>query len=270
MSRGSTDSTVGSGPWSAARRAYRITGFVGLTAAMLPLYAVREVLTAPSARESVRDRWIGRWSSALLRLFSISVRTEGLPLTREAQRGRLVVSNHRSAIDIGLLLRAFGGHMVSRADLAGWPLLGRAARKIGTVFVDRSSTVSGASAIRAMRQILSAHGTVLLFPEGTTFEGDVVRPFHPGGFIAALRTGAEIVPVGIAYERGSRASFVGETFVRHLSRMAGGPPTRVVMRVGAPIAVAPDVRATVLAEQSHAAVQALVTEARAACDGPGA
>ena len=34
----------------------------------------------------------------------------------------------------------------------------------------------------------------------TTFSGDEVRPFRPGAFLAAQRTGAEIVPVGIAYE----------------------------------------------------------------------
>jgi 1-acyl-sn-glycerol-3-phosphate acyltransferase len=258
-------------PFASARRAYRIAGFVGVTAVMLPLYTAREVLAPKDARDALRDRWIGVWSSALLRLFSITVLREGAAVIHDPERarGRLVVSNHRSAIDIGLLLQTFGGHMVSRADLAGWPLLGRAARKIGTVFVDRASTVSGASAIRAMRSILSARGTVLLFPEGTTFEGDVVRPFHPGGFIAALRTEAEIVPVGIAYQRGSRAAFVGQTFLRHLSRVAGGPPTRVVVRIGAPIDVSPGVRAAVLAEESHAAVQGLVDAARERCDRPG-
>jgi 1-acyl-sn-glycerol-3-phosphate acyltransferase len=156
--------------------------------------------------------------------------------------------------------------MVSRADISGWPLFGKAAQKIGTIFVDRSSTVSGATAIRAMRTVLAKGGTVLVFPEGTTFAGDEVRPFHPGGFIAALRTDAQIVPVGIAYERGSRAAFVGETFLRHLSRMAGGPATHVVVRVGAPIAVTPGARAATLAAEARAAVEGLVGEARARCD----
>jgi 1-acyl-sn-glycerol-3-phosphate acyltransferase len=253
---------------SFARRAVRIAGFVGVTAGMLPLYAVRDAVTSKAQKDRVRDRWIKRWSSVLLRLFSIRVVRSG-EAAPAPERGRLVVSNHRSAIDIGLLLHAFGGHMVSRADLSGWPLLGRGARKIGTVFVDRSSTVSGASAIRAMRSILSAQGTVLVFPEGTTFEGDTVRPFHAGSFIAALRTGAEIVPVGIAYERGSNAAFVGEPFLRHLSRMAGGRPTSVVLNVGAPIEVAPGARAAALSQQAHAAVQALVTKARAECDARG-
>ena len=55
--------------------------------------------------------------------------------------------------------------------------------------------------------------TVIVFPEGTTFAGDEVRPFHAGAFVAALRTGAEIVPVGLAYQRGSGAAFVDESFL---------------------------------------------------------
>ena len=49
----------------------------------------------------------------------------------------------------------------------------------------------------------------MLYPEGTTYSGDEVRPFRAGAFLAAQRTGAEIVPVGIAYE-GDAASY-GET-----------------------------------------------------------
>jgi 1-acyl-sn-glycerol-3-phosphate acyltransferase len=244
---------------------YRIVGFVGITAAMVPLHAVREVVTPKPGREALRDQWTRAWARTLLRLFGITCVHDGQAV-RPAGKGRLVVANHRSAIDIGLLLSTFGGHMVSRADLSRWPIVGLAARKSGTIFVDRSSTVSGASAIRAMRTALAAGQTVLVFPEGTTFEGDVVRPFHAGAFIAALRTSAEVVPVGIAYERGSDAAFVGETFTRHLSRMAGSSPTRVVLRVGKPIAVDPEVRAAALSNEAHAAVSALVAEARRASD----
>ena len=248
------------------RRSVRVAGFVGVTAAMAPVYAARDALSSSRSRDAVRDRWLRRWSSAMLRLFAIEVALDGAPdrgSSAAPARGRLVVANHRSAIDIGVLLRTFGGHMVRRADLSGWPVLGRAARSVGTVFVDRSSTVSGASAIRSIRNILSSKGTVLLFPEGTTFEGDVVRPFHPGSFIAALRTDADIVPVGIAYERGSGAAFINESFLSHLSRVAGAPGSRVVVRVGKPIHVEPGVRAAALATQAHDAVQALVAEARA-------
>ena len=246
------------------RRAVRTTGFVAVTAAMLPAYAARDAFTGDAKRDVVRDRWLRRWSTFLLGLFAIDVTLHGSPESRG--RGRLVVANHRSTIDIAVLLRTFGGHMVSRADIGGWPVIGAAARKVGTVFVDRQSAVSGASAIRSIRTLLKEGHTVVLFPEGTTFADDEVRPFHAGAFVAALRTEADVVPVGIAYERGSGAAFVGESFLAHLGRMAAADPTRVTVCIGPPIAVDAKARAADLRARAHEAVQHLVTEARALTD----
>jgi len=244
------------------RRVARILGFLGLTSVMLPVYLVRDRLARPRERDKVRDLWVGAWTGTLLRLFSIDVDLAWATPESQSPGGRLVVANHRSAIDVAVLLRIFGGHMVSRADLSTWPLLGASARSVGTVFVDRTSTASGAGAIREMRRLLAEGQRVVLFPEGTTFEGDVVRPFQAGAFIAALRTGAAIVPVGIAYPTGSGAAFVNESFTKHLGRMSGADGSRVVVRVGAPIPVRDGARAADLASQSRAEVQRLVDEAR--------
>lgn len=105
-----------------------------------------------------------------------------------------------------------------------------------------------------------------MFPEGTTFEGDVVRPFLAGAFVGALRTGASVVPVGIAYATGSGAAFVGETFTRHLSRMAEALPTNAVVLVGAAIPIRERARAADVAREAQEAVQRLVLEARREVD----
>jgi 1-acyl-sn-glycerol-3-phosphate acyltransferase len=156
---------------------------------------------------------------------------------------------------------------VSRADLARWPLIGAAARAVGTVFVDRADAISGANALRAIRTLLARGSTVIVFPEGTTFTDDEVRPFHPGPFVAALRSGADVVPVGLAYEKGSGAAFVNESFGAHLARMAAAEPSKMVMCTGAPIAVAEAARGAELRDRAHASVQKLVHEARRLVDG---
>jgi 1-acyl-sn-glycerol-3-phosphate acyltransferase len=256
------------------RRAVRAAGFATATLAMLVGYSARKAMTGDAKKDVVRDRWLRLWSSSLLRLFAIQLEVYGASPPRVSRgeappqpRGRLVVANHRSTIDIGILLQLFGGHMVSRADLSTWPLLGAAARSVGTVFVDREDAASGASAIREMRQLLKRGQTVDLFPEGTTFEGDLVHPFHPGAFVAVLRTDAEIIPVGLAYAKGSGAAFVNETFPQHLSRIAGSSPTRVAACIGAPLVVSVRARAQELKDAAHAAVQELVHEARGRLEG---
>jgi len=250
-----------------ARKAWRMGGFVGITSALIPIYVTRDRLTRAADKTPVRNRWLRRWSGSLLRLFAVKVdyRDPPAPPARDP-RGRLVVANHRSALDVGILLQHFGGRMVSRADLSRWPVVGPAARSVGTVFVDRTSTLSGAATIREVRALLKKGETVLVFPEGTTFEGDTVRPFQAGAFIGALKTGATVVPVGIAYATGSEAAFVGESFTQHLARMAGSGPTQVVVCVGEPTAVREGARAADVAREAQEAVQGLVDVARREVD----
>ena len=252
-----------------ARQAARASGFVGLTALMLPAFLTRMASTNDTDRAAVRDAWVGRWARALLRLFAIEVVVDGVvpPPTQGRGRGRLVVTNHRSAIDIGVVLSTFGGTMVSRADLATWPILGAAARAVGTVFVDRSSAKSGAATIRTIQQFLEEGQTINLFPEGTTFDGDEVRPFHGGAFVSAVRAEAEVLPVGIAYPSSSGAAFFNETFPQHLSRLARSSATRMVVSVGTPFIARRADRATDITKRAHEEVAALVARARDRC-GP--
>jgi lyso-ornithine lipid O-acyltransferase len=249
------------------RRAVRIAGFGALTTSMLPGLVAHELLTPEARRDDVRRRWVGTWADALLRIFGVSaiVRHDTEHPAR-AGRGRLVVANHRSTADVLLLLRTFGGRMVSRADLAGWSLVGSAARAAGTLFVNRADAASGATAVRLIRSRLVAGDTVIVFPEGTTFPDGEVRPFHAGAFVAAARSDADIVPVGLAYQTGSGAAFVGETFPAHLSRMAAASPSRVALWVGRPIPTGE--RAAALRDAAHVEVQRLVRQARALVDPP--
>ena len=84
--------------------------------------------------------------------------------------------------------------------------------------------------------------------------------------MAAVRAGAEVVPVGIAYETGSQAAFVGETFTKHLARMAGAPPTKLVVCIGAPIDGRAFSKGPLLATAAEDAVSELVAKARILVD----
>jgi 1-acyl-sn-glycerol-3-phosphate acyltransferase len=248
----------------------RIAGLGAITAGMLPGLLAHEAaatrLMGEPATERVRDAWVGAWSAAMLALFGLHVTRDG-PVPPPG-RARLIVSNHRSTADILILLRTFGGRMVSRADLAGWPLIGFAARSAGTLFVDRADAASGATALRSMQSHMARGSSILVFPEGTTFPDDTVRPFHPGAFVAAARARVDVVPVGLAYEKGSGAAFFGESFTAHLARMAAARPSRVALCVGPIFEGGARGRASELRDRAQGAVQELVIRARGIVDGP--
>ena len=88
--------------------------------------------------------------------------------------------------------------------MAGWPLVGWLARLQRSIFVDRR--VGSTAAQRdAMARRLEAGDALILFPEGTSGDGNRVLPFKTALFAAVGgRAGAENVtvqPVSIAYTR---------------------------------------------------------------------
>lgn len=250
------------------RQARRTAGTAVVTTSMLGAFMAYRRITGREHDSALRDAWMMRWSKTLLKLFSVQVSVIGeLPAAGASTSGRMVVANHRSAIDIVALLATFGGRMVSRHDIANWPGLGFGAKTVGTVFVDRSSARSGMVAIRAMKELLVAGESITVFPEGTTFAGDEVHPFHQGAFVAVAGSGAPLVPVGIAYQSGAEVAYFNETFGHHLGKISKAKKTRVTIAVGPPIDTK-GVRAAALEAKAHASVVALVTEARSHCDRP--
>jgi 1-acyl-sn-glycerol-3-phosphate acyltransferase len=246
---------------AAARSGGRALSMATLTLSMLGGVSLHQRWVEPSRQGEVLQQWMRVWADLLVRLFGIEVSLHGEP-PPPATGARLIVSNHRSPIDVLLLLRQFGGVVLSRGDLARWPVLGPAARKVETIFVDRTDAVSGVLAIRALRDRLQKGRTVIVFPEGTTPTGDDVLEFQEGAFAAARGLEVELVPVGIAYEPGSE--FWDATFMQHMTRMAQRKLTRVACVFGRPRAL-PNQRKG-LAASLREEVQSLVHEARKQID----
>lgn len=249
---------AGSTPRIGARGALRLIGLGAATLAWLSAAALHEALLPPKQRGPVFQRYLKRWGHSLVRSTGGHVFLTPDSSVPAHVGARLVVANHRSPFDIGILLSLFGGHALSRADLAAWPVIGMAAQRAGTIFVDRENADSGAAAIRAIRKKLTQEASILVFPEGSTFVGDEVRPFKPGAFTALRGLPAQVVPVGLAYDPG--VEWANETFVGHVLRVAQRPQTRVVVAIGPPITPVGHTRE--VAAEVHAAVQRLVEAAR--------
>jgi 1-acyl-sn-glycerol-3-phosphate acyltransferase len=245
-------------PQLSARGLARLIGLSAATLGYASAARLHQGLLPTERRAAMFQRYLRRWANSLV--YATGGRVSLTPeSTVPAQVGpRLVVANHRSPFDIGILLGLFGGHAVSRADVARWPVFGLAATGAGTIFVDRQHANSGASAIRAIRNRLQLGASILVFPEGGTFGGDEVRPFKPGAFVAARQLDVQIVPVGLAYDPG--VEWVNEGFVSHVLRVTQRPQTRCAVAIGAPQAQAATARET--AERLQASVQELVHTAR--------
>ncbi|HSN84881.1 MAG TPA: lysophospholipid acyltransferase family protein [Polyangiales bacterium] len=245
---------------SRLRVVLRTGAFVGWSAMILGAYEARRVMTPETQRDALANRYRARLSHGLLRVFGAELSVEG---ERPSRDGALIVSNHQSALDIGVMLALFQAVLVSRHDVASWPLLGRLAKHGDTIFVDREDRRSGAAALREIRRRVTQGRTVVAFPEGGTFPGDSVHEFHPGAFAAVQSLDAPVIPVGLAYS--PAVPYGQESFAEHVARVAARPMTRIAVHLGEPVPRGPDARAT--ARSARDQVERLVLRARAVLDG---
>ena len=250
-----------------------MTAFVIGTVLFWSLMELEFLVRRRTRRIDIINKWVPRWAGSLLWIFGIRVEARG-PFVGEGQVypgrdargvGRIFVMNHRSGADIPIAFTLVAAHVISRHDLARWPLIGPGARRIGTLFVDRASRRSGASVLKQVAQTLAAGEGIAMFPEGTAFPGDEVHEFKPGAFKAAHRAGAEIVPMGIAYEDPA-AYYTDRSFMGHMKRIACLRRQRVAVEVGPPLAVDEDSPVETKDEARHS-VEQLVARARARLDG---
>jgi 1-acyl-sn-glycerol-3-phosphate acyltransferase len=125
-----------------------------------------------------------RYHRLLCKLFGIRLTVIGKPVQ---DRGVLMVSNHTSYFDILALSAAANVSFVAKSQVASWPFFGLLAKLQGTVFIDRERRSSAGEARDLIRKRLEEGDALVLFPEGTSNDGNRVLPFK-----SALMGAAEL------------------------------------------------------------------------------
>ena len=171
---------------------------------------------SPARADLLMRSYKRTWARRLMRQVGLAVNVESPPPSDA--RGLLVVANHRSYLDIPVLMTQLDCAILSKAEVAQWPVFGLAARSVGTLFVDRASAESRAATLEAVGRKLQQGETVLVFPEGTTTPSPEVREFKPGLFQLAARMGVPVLPVALHYSE-TRLEWVGDDgFSAHFMR----------------------------------------------------
>src|SRR5262245_11769710 len=194
----------------------------------LVLLALRIDARARGERLPIALRYGQIWASYMLRALGVRVEHDGqLPGERV-----LVVANHRSYIDIPVLLAALPCAFLAKREVQSWPLFGRAAARIHTVFVQRECRESRRAARLRAGELLHQGVSFAAFPEGTTSGGPGLQSFHPGLFQLAAERGFPVLPVAICYSAPEDA-FVDEAeFLPHLLATCRKPVVNVQVRLG--------------------------------------
>ncbi|WP_232315185.1 lysophospholipid acyltransferase family protein [Oceanibaculum pacificum] len=174
----------------------RLLAYLAIT---LPLMPVQAVAVALNARLAVTLPVF--YHRLCLALMGFRVQVSG---KRLAGPPVLYVSNHTSYLDVIVLGSLIPGSFVAKAEVKGWPLFGWLAQLQRTVFVIRRGTRAGDQR-DSIAERLQKGGNLVLFPEGTSNDGNRTLPFKSALFAAAetMVDGHKVMvqPVSISYAR---------------------------------------------------------------------
>ncbi len=163
------------------------------------MFGTISLALGPLTKDHGASLWAMRkWSQVSTRGLSIRVEVEGL---ENVPPGAFVyASNHQSIVDIIVLGGVLPGDYkwAAKRSLLKVPFLGWHLKLAGHVPVDRGAGARTAvEVIERFVEVLKAGKPLLVFPEGTRTPTGGLRSFKTGGFYAAVRAGAPVVPVAL-------------------------------------------------------------------------
>ncbi len=175
---------------------FRLAVYFCFTTAVIPIQSV--ALACRTGHRHLFPQW---YHQQCCRIMGIRVERRGRQSRVEPT---LYVSNHSSYIDITVLGSVIRGSFVAKAEVARWPFFGLLAKLQRTVFIDRHARKTAQHRDSLMSR-LEAGDNLILFPEGTSDDGNRVRRFKSSLLsVAEGEPGGEMLtvqPVSITYTR---------------------------------------------------------------------
>jgi 1-acyl-sn-glycerol-3-phosphate acyltransferase len=187
---------------------------------------------APQDKQRLaRAAWLSRSSRRHLKIFNYSAQVFGdIP-----QRG-LLLCNHLSYLDVLAISAVTPAVFVSKAEVRRWPLFGWFAAIAGTVFVNRERRQQVGQVNLEVEQALAAGALVVIFPEGTSTNGETILPFRTSLLEPAARGNHDLAIGWLHYEledgdaRQEVCYWGDHSFFPHVLRLLGKKSIRATLR----------------------------------------
>lgn len=143
------------------------------------------------------------WHRVACRLLGIHVRVHG---ELDRRRPLLLSANHVSWKDMLVLSSIADVVFVAKSDVRGWPVFGLLARLQASIFIEREQKRAAGHQVNEIGRRVADGEVVVLFPEGTTSDGNRLLEIKTSLFGAAASavpqspTGVvHVQPVAICY-----------------------------------------------------------------------
>jgi len=155
--------------------------------------SVELMLNRPSTRPA-RALWLHQLCRRAIRIFGVDVHLRG-----KFPGHGILISNHLSYLDIMVFASLSPCVFISKVEVESWPVIGWMTTMSGTVYVTRGKGGSAREAGSGMRSAAGAGLPVVLFPEGTTSNGDTILKFHTGLLAEAVKVEQPVTAAFLQY-----------------------------------------------------------------------
>ncbi len=223
------------------------------------------MLITPSNRQRLSAELTRLWARATLAVMEITVNVSGAEHGNSG--GMLIASNHQSYLDIIILASAVPSLFVAKKEVRTWPLLGWLATLGGTLYIDRSAFRGAVAAMENIFRALRENVHIVIFPEGTSTNGEQIVRFKPALFRSAMMAKCSVLPVTINYRsvNGEQADSTNRdlfcwygamTFGKHFWSLLSARSLKVSVTIHPAIPFTPLMEPDRLCEQTYHAVSA--------------
>lgn len=159
---------------------------------------------------AARENAIRQAAADALAILNVRLNAPMLP-EHQHSKGYLVVANHISWLDILAINSLFPCGFIAMKELKSWPIIGKIAQNVGTVFIDRSTRKDIDPINAAIVEQLNTGANVCFFPEARTTFGNNILPLKAALFQAAINADAPIQVLALRYysaeQRTEKVSF---------------------------------------------------------------
>ena len=215
------------------RAAWKLCWFLLEVVVVVIDYVFTTAVGAAKSKRLARAAWLHRACRRHIKIYSCDYSSTG-PVPKSG----LLVSNHLSYLDILVIAAITPAIFVSKSEVRGWPVIGWLTALAGTVFIVRERRTHVGAVNREIEAALNDGALVVVFPEGTSTNGEEVLPFRSSLLEPAAAGAHPIATCCLHYEleggdaRNEVCYWGDHTFFSHAVNLLGKRRVRATMRFG--------------------------------------
>ncbi len=144
----------------------------------------------------LREFLFEKWAKGFVGLLGMKLTVIGTP----PKPPFFLVSNHLGYADVPALRSVLECVFVAKGDIQTWPVAGAIVSSFGTIFIDRNNRRDIPRAGEKILEALARGEGVVVFPEGTSWNGREILKFNSSFLEFAARSGLDVHYASIRYE----------------------------------------------------------------------